>query len=183
MIIPSRISISHKKFDKHNQLKDKLINLINEGDADNLKQNDAYFSDEIHRLDWLKSNDFEGPWTKFILDDLSNHFKQVIKEIGYKQFVIRNLWYQQYNKNGTHGWHTHHHNYTGVYFLEFKNSPPTQLKEQYGQKDIFSIDVKEGDIIMFPSFIIHRAPKNNGDRKTIISFNIDFDYPNDELVQ
>ena len=70
MIIPSRISISHKKFDKHNQLKDKLINLINEGDADNLKQNDAYFSDEIHRLDWLKSNDFERPWTKFILDDL-----------------------------------------------------------------------------------------------------------------
>ena len=58
-----------------------------------------------------------------------------------------------------------------------------QIEEQYGQKDIFSIDVKEGDIIMFPSFIIHRAPKNNGDRKTIISFNIDFDYPNDELVQ
>ena len=34
---------------------------------------------------------------------------------------------------------------------------------------------KEGDFITFPAFILHRAPKIlNVERKTIISFNIDF---------
>jgi predicted 2-oxoglutarate/Fe(II)-dependent dioxygenase YbiX len=38
------------------------------------------------------------------------------------------------------------------------------------------IEVKQGDIIMFPSTVIHRANvQKNNTRKTIISFNIDFD--------
>ena len=32
--------------------------------------------------------------------------------------------------------------------------------------------IEEGDVIMFPSFIVHRAPKNNSqEQKTIVSFN------------
>jgi hypothetical protein len=36
-------------------------------------------------------------------------------------------------------------------------------------------DIKEGDVLIFPSNLVHRAPKiKNNLRKTIISFNIDF---------
>jgi hypothetical protein len=35
-------------------------------------------------------------------------------------------------------------------------------------------DVTEGDILIFPSFVVHKAPKNNDVRiKTIISWNMD----------
>ena len=38
-----------------------------------------------------------------------------------------------------------------------------------------TIDAIEGQIVIFPSFIIHRSPRIIEDvRKTIISFNIDF---------
>ena len=36
--------------------------------------------------------------------------------------------------------------------------------------------VKEGDVVMFPSYVIHQAPRNKGvDTKTIISWNSDAD--------
>jgi len=38
---------------------------------------------------------------------------------------------------------------------------------------VISVDVKEGDILIFPSMIIHRAPEViNDSRKTIISWNL-----------
>lgn len=42
------------------------------------------------------------------------------------------------------------------------------------QTEIAEFDIKEGDILTFPSFVIHRAPINtNTHRKTIISWNMD----------
>ena len=38
-----------------------------------------------------------------------------------------------------------------------------------------NLNCEEGDIVMFPSFMIHRAPPVQNDKtKTIISFNIEF---------
>ena len=81
-----------------------------------------------------------------------------IKKIGLSQVQIFELWFQQYGKGDTHGWHVHGHNFTGVYYLEFgKNSPKTQIVEPLSLK-IIDVDVKQGDVIIFPSMFIHRAP-------------------------
>ena len=41
------------------------------------------------------------------------------------------------------------------------------------KKQKFTLDVKEGDIVVFPSFIPHRSPAIvTNDRKTIISCNV-----------
>ena len=38
------------------------------------------------------------------------------------------------------------------------------------------MDINEGDLITFPANMIHRSPQNNtNERKSIISFNCDFD--------
>ena len=45
------------------------------------------------------------------------------------------------------------------------------------------MDAKEGDIVIFPSFIIHRSPKITEDvEKIIISFNLDFDEIDDNYT-
>jgi len=42
---------------------------------------------------------------------------------------------------------------------------------------------KEGDIVIFPSFIVHRAPKVLLNiKKTIISFNLQFDFINPDVL-
>ena len=48
--------------------------------------------------------------------------------------------------------------------------------------DIQELDVEEGDVVAFPSHLIHRAPANPVDiPKTIISFNFNF-YNKDQPV-
>ena len=66
---------------------------------------------------------------------------------------------------------------TGNAYLELpENSPKTELVNCFNQKEIITPDTREGNILIFPSFVIHRAPILKTEcRKTIISFNIDFE--------
>ena len=170
-------------FPKHNWIKKKLLKLIDEAEFETLKpinqdtgvvEIDGYRdNDDISRLDWKKSSNLERPWVKYFWPYLESVFGTISGKLAYTGVQVMNIWFQQYLRNGTHGWHTHSDNYTGVYYLEFpEGSPPTELS-QNGESIL--LNVKEGDFVTFPSFVYHRAPKvENVDRKTIISFNVNF---------
>ena len=130
--------------------------------------------DKIDYLDWQKSTDMDRKWVKFIKPLLEKHFLNCIKNLKLNTVHIRNLWFQKYKKDGVHNWHIHGNNYTGVYYLKFpKHSTKTQL---VNKQKILEIDAEEGDIVIFPSFVVHRSPKITEDiEKIIISFNLDFD--------
>jgi len=163
-----------KPFKYHNEMKVKLLSKINNSYNDNLCVKDKYYGDEIHRLDWSKNLDYSREWIQLIKPKLEEHFNECARDLNYQNCEVRGMWYQQYTQNNTHGWHTHGENYTGVYYLEFpKGSPKTELIDQYNINKKITINAKEGDVVIFPSFIIHRAPKVINDiRKTIISFNL-----------
>ena len=60
-----------------------------------------------------------------------------------------------------------------VYYIELDNKDKSTEFYDSVKKEKFQLDVKEGDIVVFPSFIPHRSPKIVTDnRKTIISCNI-----------
>ena len=100
----------------------------------------------------------------------------MLTKLGYVEYAIDELWFQQYVQGGYHGWHAHGSSFTAVYYLELNaDAPRTELVEPYMQGKKIVADVQEGDLLLFPSFVIHRAPKIVSDtRKTIISFNINF---------
>ena len=53
-------------------------------------------------------------------------------------------------------------------------TPKTEYRDPFTD-DVHELDVEEGDVVAFPSFLIHRAPPNMIDiPKTIISFNFNF---------
>ena len=163
------------KFEKHLFYKEKLLSLFDK-EKENIKQIDNYYTDSITKLDWSKSKDFNRDWVKLIINDLINHFDNCSNFLGYQKSLLHNLWFQQYKKNDTHGWHTHGSNFTGVYYLDLPDAAPkTQLVNPFNQEQIVMPDIKEGDILIFPSYVIHRAPKIKEDiNKTIISFNCNF---------
>lgn len=163
------------RFSEHDKIKHELLNLIQNSESERLEQNDEYYGDNVARLDWHKSKDNLRPWVKYFLPYFKNQVSKMVYELGFEQCDTAALWYQQYEENSTHGWHTHSQNYTGVYYLEMpEGTPKTQLVDENKNVEIVDLDVNEGDFIIFPSFVIHRAPKNlSKDRKTIISFNID----------
>ena len=58
------------------------------------------------------------------------------------------------------------------------NDYKTEYINPLDKNDIKFFDIKEGDLIIFPSYLIHRAPIVKNDIvKTIISFNLDVGYP------
>jgi hypothetical protein len=165
-----------KKFNEHNILKNQILNLIEKQDKESLIQKDEYYGDNIEKLDWSKHSDFNRPWVKIFLPYFHNHLNNIANSLGFTDVLLSAIWFQQYIKNSTHGWHTHGDNYTGVYYLELdKTSPTTELVKTDTINTTVKVDAEEGDILIFPSFVKHRAPViTNDKRKTIISFNFNF---------
>lgn len=91
------------------------------------------------------------------------------------------MWYQKYYKNIEHK--THCHGPTGwssVIYVEFDPvvHASTMFYSPYrqpwnGNIDTFSPNINEGDMVLFPSSLLHEAPLNRSDtRRTVISYNI-----------
>lgn len=169
----------------HIKIKKQLINLLKKTKCDYLETKNEYFGDLIHRLDWSKSADFSRKWVKFLQPYLYKHLKGFANSLGYQNIRFINLWFQQYNQTGKHGWHIHGDNYTGVYYVKLSDkSAKTELINPFSQNEKIIIDAKEGDVVIFPSYVIHRAPtQKEKTNKIIISFNINFEFINPNLFK
>jgi hypothetical protein len=164
------------EFKYHAELKDQVLSAINEQkDFERLIESEDAV--DITRCDWSTSRwDYDRKWLQILRPRLFEHLQDVTENtLKYAQFKIREIWFQQYAHKSHHGWHVHGSNWTNVYFLELpQDCPKTQFINPYNQTDIHEFDVKEGDILTFPSYVVHRAPINHSNqRKTIISWNMD----------
>ena len=91
------------------------------------------------------------------------------------------MWYQKYYNMVEHKAHTH--GFTGwssIIYVEFDPEihESTRFFSPFRQPwdcdmEVFQPTVKEGDMILFPSSLLHEAPLNKSNtRRTIISYNI-----------
>ena len=163
--------IFYGKIKKHKEIRNHLLELINTSIAKPLVQHTDYYNDNIKNTDWHNANDMERPWVKKLLPHIMEELLNMTQTAGYNDCELFEIWFQQYGKNSTHGWHIHGRNYTGVYYVEFSGEPKTEIFTN----ELTEINAEEGDIVMFPSFFIHRAPPVLTDnKKVIVSFNIEF---------
>jgi hypothetical protein len=174
MVINLKCAAVLKKFKYHKEIKEKLLDMINKSYSYHMVND--FYGDDINRCDWSENLNYNREWITYVKPKLQEHFDQCAVDLNYENSAVEGMWYQQYIKDNTHTWHIHGENYTGVYYLEFpKNSPKTELIDQIDINKKTVINAEEGDVVIFPSFIIHRSPKVMTDlRKTIISFNINF---------
>lgn len=168
-IIPFPISV--KPLKEHGQLKQKILDAIQrQENAEHMTAPDS----DIIKCDWNTARyDGDREWLKLINPFLSVHLDSWCKEMGYQTFGITEIWFQQYATGGKHAWHTHSNNFTNVYYVNLPEDAQTEwINPLTKEKNKF--DVHEGDIVTFPSWVIHRAPANNTEEtKTIISWNMD----------
>jgi len=134
-----------------------------------------------------------GLYTDFFINgkvkELPSYFHTVVDVIKpyLKSFMDGNpvefveMWYQKYYNMVEHK--THCHGFTGwssIIYAEFdpKVHESTRFFSPFRQPwdcdvEVFQPEVKEGDMILFPSSLLHEAPVNRTDtRRTIISYNI-----------
>ena len=134
-----------------------------------------------------------GLYTDFFINgkvkEFPSYFHTVVDVIKpyLKSFMDGNpvefveMWYQKYYNLVEHK--THCHGFTGwssIIYVEFdpKVHESTRFFSPFRQPwdcdiEVFQPEVKEGDMILFPSSLLHEAPVNRTNtRRTIISYNI-----------
>ena len=139
-------------------------------------ENSGYSNSSISNSDWnAHGNNF--PWLEFCfsLKDQKRLYNFFCKKYKKNPFVS-NCWFNQYNPNSGSEHPIHDHGNCGlvmIYYVELKNQKlRTFLQNPKNNKQIIP-SCKEGDVLIFPSNVLHGSPRNVYDsRKTIISFNI-----------
>jgi len=118
-------------------------------------------------------------YKKLFLDAAKNKFKEHAKhhlpDLNYK-FNIMNMWYHQYTEYEIDGisWHNHWpgSQWSAVYFVEVPVNKFTEFLNPETQETI-NVSAQDGDMVIFPSWMLHRAPKLETGNKTIIAWNMD----------
>ena len=175
----SKLSYFHaiSNFERHDEMKSSLLKKIECADNIPMKWVDGQYNDSIHRCDWQNGGDFSRPWIEPFASALYEHLTLIGEQFHLRTTRIHRLWYQQYQTNDLHGWHVHGGcQFTGVYYLhQPEDAPKTMIIDPLTQ-GVQTLDIKEGDILIFPSSVVHTSQRNKSDKiKTILSFNFDYE--------
>ena len=117
---------------------------------------------------------------------LSKEIELFEKDVGFN-LISSEVWFQKYESSMDHAVHNHGPGgFSSVCFIEYDkhNHNPTTFISPFGnyitgELERYQPDVEEGDIIFFPSNLLHYAPTNLSKiTRTIISFNLDIDHKN-----
>tara|TARA_R100000773_G_C4219292_1_gene117860 strand:+ start:2451 stop:2999 length:549 start_codon:yes stop_codon:yes gene_type:complete len=155
----------------HNDIKSNLLDTFKVTEK-RIEKNDL---DSITYTDFRNNNHHtERPYFATFANILDDFAKDFMSYYCVENFTITNCWFQQYYKNDNHSWHNHGQtNISWVYYVELNDKNYNTEFYDTTKKQKFTLDVKEGDIVVFPSFIPHRSPAIvTNDRKTIISCNV-----------
>lgn len=152
----------------HNVDKGIILNLIDsmgkysvEESHQRIKNTDYYMPNTMDRKYWPKCSEiFQRHW-----DEMDRkHF------VGLAKTFPVNFWFQQYQTGDYHGWHLHPSClFSNVYYVEL-SSEGSRTTFLIDGKEI-SIEVSEGDIISFPTSLLHCSKPNKNGRKTVIVAN------------
>lgn len=129
--------------------------------------------DTVTKTDW-HIKDIKRIYWKIFFPFIKKPLNKIASSLYCRTWTIDNYWFQQYEKNSKHDWHTHGNtNYAFVYFLEARDEHITKFIDTEKDK-IFSVPAKEGDLIAFPAHLPHKSEINTQSRKTVIAFNVSF---------
>ena len=115
-------------------------------------------------------------------DTIIDIIKPYLMDIsGGEKLDLTDIWYQKYYKGVNHSTHCHGAiGLSSVIYVEYNPEvhSPTRFFSPFrdvwsGDCTTFEEQVEEGDMIIFPSSILHEAPANQSDiRRTIVSYNL-----------
>lgn len=165
--------------DNFTSIKEKILNLLDFSSqvSSELKENVEV---SISRSDWDYNQDGNREWLRQVFPMIQQHILEACQKMGYNSYEISEIWFQQYENNDSHGWHIHAGNFAGVFYVELPEGTPITNFVDPITKKIFVPDAAEGDIVIFPSYLLHKSPVNQSfNRKTIISFNFNIGYPDE----
>lgn len=133
--------------------------------------------DQITQTDWFF--ECERPWVDEILKIITPNLRLLAKEVNCARFDVTKSWIQRYWKDSYHEFHVHPGTmFNLIYYIELPDDAPvTEFRMgPKGKETTFTPDVAQGDIILAPSYLYHRSPRNQADsQKTVFVANVDIE--------
>tara|TARA_R100000742_G_C4237482_1_gene57826 strand:+ start:64 stop:681 length:618 start_codon:yes stop_codon:yes gene_type:complete len=185
-----RNSIWKYTLDCHSEIKSDLLKFIDDYKQINPNpyKNDCIFKTDFYdktrkfNIGEYNGNNKENyyymypEYFEFFKEKLGPLWNKICHKYWLTNINIAGAWFQQYKDNGYHGWHLHGGSNISIsYLLELDDMKYSTEFVDTERKDSFQLKCQEGDVIIFPSYIIHRSPLIRSDtRKTIIAANVDF---------
>ena len=153
------------KVEDHDYYKPRLLESIQKMIDDNniqLNEKGYYYDFNIPKA--------PRTYDKLVNQVLYPYVSELSEMYGLRYDKHSTYWFQQYLQSSDFGWHQHSGHWACVYYLELPEMSEVTEFLNYGQ-----FDVEEGDVIFFPTFLVHRSPTIKSNlRKTIIATNVDF---------
>ena len=117
-------------------------------------------------------------YLELFIESIQPSVNQIEEMYGLNCNSLGSPWFQQYEQGSDFGWHQHGGHFALILYVELPEMTESTEFLNYGQ-----FDVREGDIIFFPTFLVHRSPEIiSNQRKTIIATNLGFEVDRD-LIQ
>lgn len=163
------IPFTHIKHKNHAALKDQLMEIINTAEGGEIRDNWNW----VTHTDWNVDKNAKRAYWDIFWNDVKDDFDELLRlKFRHVDYQLDNYWFQQYQDGDWHHWHRHPEtSWNCVYYLEKPdNSPDTVFWDAEKQK-VVSGHVEEGDILMFPSQVVHCVPEVKGGQRTVIVWN------------
>lgn len=155
----------------HENLKQKILTEIKKiGIHSSIVEN----NNSLYNTDWELSPSYPRPYFPIVQPLFEEQNKKICNLYGDKTRAISlTYWFQQYAFGDFHEWHLHGKClFSSVYYVELAEESSKTRFNFLGKE--FEMDVKEGQILSAPSFLLHCSKPNKSKQiKTIIAFNTD----------
>ena len=152
--------------------RDILIGMIPKVDKhkDDDHETDFFMKHEQgwHHTDYLEESQIE------YREYSHNLIKPLVKE-SLGNFDFSKTWYSRQRKGDGHPEHNHGIiGFASVMYVKFNPEVHKSTEYRFPRTDYYnSFPTEEGDLVLFPSMLMHRAPINESDEeRIIIAFNI-----------
>jgi oxalate decarboxylase/phosphoglucose isomerase-like protein (cupin superfamily) len=155
----------------HLIIKDKILDGIQKmGKYSLIDENQNIANSDYHLSKNIPRQYYQ--YTEKIFNDVAEFLNEKFNYDGPNKCFVGNYWFQQYENGGMHKWHRHPNtSFSCCYYVDLSNDSPKTSFELFGET--FEIDVKEGVVLIFPSFLKHCSkPNKSKHTKTIVSFNV-----------
>ena len=148
---------------EHKKVKPKLMSQIKDMPNQGV--------DNVTKSDWNLPKDFKRPYLETFYELISPYMDLFAKNNHCESWTIHNSWFHEYHEKSNFPWHVHPTcQFANVYFLDLPDKNTTTEILDTDSK-LIKVNVEEGDILTFPSFLRHRSPMITNLQKTIIAFN------------
>jgi hypothetical protein len=168
-IVIEKCPIFITKVSNHNLIKKDILDNISRMDRFGLVTK----GQSLTNTDWFTPTSVERPYIPIVVPVIEHHNK-MLEQVIKGKIDIDNIWFQQYDKGDYHSWHVHGKSvFSNVYYVDLNNQNPKTSFRILDQE--VDVEVEEGSIVTFPSFIAHCSKINQSDNiKTVISFNSNY---------